>query len=95
MAGGWLGVGGFEVGGLGIGGFGAGALGVGAEWANSRHCGLSRAMALHVEKSVEKPLRFSAFLSVRPKFVSGHPTGKSLMGMRATWPAQRRTRPWY
>ena len=57
MAGGWLGVrglgvGGLGVGGLGVGGLGVGGLGVGVEWVSSRHRGLSRAMALHVVKSV-------------------------------------------
>jgi hypothetical protein len=57
-------------------------------------------MALHVAKSVERSLRFSAFLSVRPKFISWHPIGcgcatqpvnscrgARFMGMRAAWPA--------
>jgi hypothetical protein len=64
-----LGVGGLSVGGLGfrglgvcdsVGGLGIGGLGVGVERVSSRHRGLSRAMALHVAKSVRRPLRFSA-----------------------------------
>ena len=102
VAGGWLGAGG-----LGIGGLGVGGLGGGVEWVSSRHRGLSRARALHAAKSVGRCLRFRAFLSVRPKFISGRPIGRGcatrpvsscrgarLMGMRATWPAQRRTRLW-
>ena len=68
-----MGVGGLGVGGLGVGGLGVGGLGVGVEWVSRRHRGLSRAMALHVTKSVGRSLRFSAFLSMRPKFVSGSP----------------------
>ena len=68
LAGGWLGVGGHGVGGLGVRGLGVGRLGVGGldvgvEWVSSRYRGLSRAMALHVTKSVGRSLRFSAFLS--------------------------------
>jgi hypothetical protein len=58
-----LGVGGLGVRGLGVGGLGVGGLGVGVEWISSRNRGLSRAMALHVTKSVGRSLRFSAFLS--------------------------------
>jgi hypothetical protein len=81
LAGGWLGVEGLGVegpgvGGLGIGGLGVGWLGVGVEWVRSRHLGLSRAMALHIAKSVGRSLHFSAFLSLRAKFVSGHPIGR-------------------
>jgi hypothetical protein len=92
LAGRWLGAGGLGIRGLGIGG-----QGLGVEWASSRHRGLSRAMALHVTKSVGNLLRFSAFLSVRPKFISGHPAesgcatkpvsscrGARLMDIRAT-----------
>ena len=102
-----MGVGELGVGGLGVGGLGVGGLGMGVEWVSSRNRGLSRAMALHVAKSVGRPLRFSAFLSGRPKFISGNPIGRGcatqpvsschgarFMGMRATWPAQRRTRLW-
>jgi hypothetical protein len=70
LTGGWLGAGGLGFGGLGVGGFGVGERSVGVEWANSRHRGLSRAMVLHVTKSVGRSLHFSAFLSVRPKFIS-------------------------
>jgi hypothetical protein len=49
---GWLGVGGLGVGRLGLRKLGIGRLGVGVEWVSSRHRGLSRAMALHVVKSV-------------------------------------------
>jgi hypothetical protein len=93
--------------GLGVGGLGVGGLGVCVEWVSSRHRGLSRAMALHVAKSLGRSVRFSAFLSVRPKFISGHPIGRGcatqpvsncrgtrFMGMRATWPDQRRTQLW-
>jgi hypothetical protein len=81
-------------------------LGVGVEWTRSHHRGLSRAMALQVTKSVGRLLCFSAFLSVRPKLISGHPIGwvrhptseslsrARLMGMCVTWPAHRRTRLW-
>ena len=102
-----MGAGGLGAGGLGVGGLGVGGLGGGVEWVSSRHRGLSRARALHAAKSVGRWLRFRAFLSVRPKFISGHPIGRGcatqpvsscrgarLMGMRATWPAQRRTRLW-
>jgi hypothetical protein len=54
-----------------------------------------------------KSLRVSAFLSVRPKFISGHPIergcatkpvsscrGARIMGMHAARPAQRRTWLW-
>jgi hypothetical protein len=69
---------------------------VGVEWASSHHRGLSRAMALHVAKSVGKPLRFRTFLGVRPKFIFGDPIDfgcatqpvricrGTLMGMRGT-----------
>ena len=66
MAGGWLGAGELGVGGLGVRG-----LGGGVQWVSSRHRGLSRAKALHAAKSVGRWLRFRAFLSVRPKFISG------------------------
>ena len=79
--------------------------GVGEAWVNDRHRGLSFTMVLHALNSVGRPLRRSAFLSVRPQVICGHPTGRGcathpvsscrgarLMGMRATWPAQRRTR---
>ena len=46
------------------------------EWANSRRRGLSRAKALHITKSVERPLRFSAFFGVRPKLIPGHSFGR-------------------
>ena len=75
------------VGGLGVGGLGDRGLGV--EWVSSRHRGLSRAMALHVAKSVGRSLRFSAFLSVkrrknkkqgmqRPSTNKKKPTARSL-----------------
>ena len=51
---------------------------------------------------------FQRFLERAPKFISGHPIGRGcatqpasscrgarLMGMRVTWPAQRRTLLWY
>jgi hypothetical protein len=98
---------------LGVGGLSEGLASVGwpsegfVEWVSSRHLGLSRAMALHVTKSVGRSLRFSAFLGVRPKFISGHPVGRGcaiqpvsscrgtrLMGMRAALPAPRRTKLW-
>jgi hypothetical protein len=92
---------------LGVGGLGVGGLGVGVELVSSRHRGLSRAMALQVTKSAGKSLLISAYLSVRLKFISGHPIGHGcatqpvgscrgarLMGMGATWPNQRRTRLW-
>jgi hypothetical protein len=78
---------------------------VGVEWVSSRHRGQSRTMALHVAKSMGRSFRFSAFLGVRPKFISGHPIGREcatqsvsscrgtrLIGMLATWPSRRRTR---
>ena len=71
LAGGWLGVGGLRV-----EGFGAEKLCVGVVWVNSRHRNLSRAMALHVTKSTGRLLRFRAFFSVRPKFISGNPIGR-------------------
>jgi hypothetical protein len=102
LAGGWL-----VVGGLGVGGLGVGGLGVGVELVNSLHCGLSRAMALHVAKSVGRLWRFSAFLSARTKFMSESLIGRGcttqpvssyrgarLKDMSATWPVQRRTRLW-
>ena len=102
-----MGVGGLGVGGLGVGVLSAGGLGVSVEWISSRHRGLWRAMVLHVAKSVGRSLHFSAFLSARPKFISGNPIGcgcatqpvssccgARLMGVRAAWPAQERTRLW-
>jgi hypothetical protein len=90
------------VGALGIVGLGIGGLGVGVEWASSRHRGLSRTMALQVAKSVGRSVRSSAFLGVRPNFISGQPIGRGcttqpvsscrgarLMGIRATWRAER------
>ena len=71
-----LGVGRLDVGGLDVGRLGAGELGMGVEWANCRYHGLSHAMALLVARSVERSLRFSAFLGVRPKSSSGHPIGR-------------------
>jgi hypothetical protein len=81
LAKGWLGVGGLGVGrlnivGLGVGGFGAGGLGVDMKWYSSRHRFLLRAMALHVARTMGRSLRFSAFLSVRPKIISEHPNGR-------------------
>jgi hypothetical protein len=70
--------GGLGVGGLGVGELGVGGLGVGVKRISSRHRGPSLAMALHVTKSVGRSLRFSAFLSVRPKFFSGNPIGRSV-----------------
>jgi hypothetical protein len=72
-----LGVGGLGVGGLDVRGLGVGGLDVGVERVSSRHRGLLRAMVLHVAKSVGRSLRFSAFLSVLPKFLSGHRICKS------------------
>jgi hypothetical protein len=70
-----LGVGGLGVRGLGVEGLGVGGLDVGVERVSSRHRGLSRAIALHVAKSVGRPLRYSAILSVRPKLIPGRPIG--------------------
>ena len=65
------------------------------ECASYRHRGL-----LHVTKSVGRSLRFSAFLSVRPKSIYWHPICRGcatqpvsscrsarFMAIRATWPA--------
>jgi hypothetical protein len=72
-----VGAGGLGVGGLGVGDLGVGGLGAGcAGCVSSRHRGLSRVMALHVANSAWRLLHFSALLSVRPKFISGHPTGR-------------------
>jgi hypothetical protein len=71
LTGGWLGVVGLGVGGLGVEGLSVGGLGVGVKRASSCQRGLSRAMVLHVTKSVVRPLRYSAFLSVRTKFIFG------------------------
>jgi hypothetical protein len=65
MAGGLLGV--VSLGGWSLGGWasawrrktGRPWVGVGVEWVSSRHRGLSRAMALHVAKSVGRSLPFS------------------------------------
>ena len=65
-----MGIGGLGVRGLGVRGLGVGGMSVGGGWISSRHRGLSRAMALYVAKSVGRSLRFSPFLSVRPKFIS-------------------------
>jgi hypothetical protein len=59
---GWQKVGGRR-GGLGAGGLGVGVLGVGGQgvdvgWVSCRHRSLSRAMVLHVEKSLGRPLCF-------------------------------------
>ena len=70
------GVGGLGVGELGVGGLGVGGLVVGEAWVNDRHRGLSFAMVLHALNSVERPLRRSAFLSVRPQVICGHPNGR-------------------
>jgi hypothetical protein len=99
-----LGVGRLGIGELGVEGLGVGGPGAGVEWISRRHRGPSRAMALHVAKSVGRSLRFRAFLSARPKYISGHPIGRKcatkpvsscrgarIMGMRAAWPAQRGT----
>jgi len=49
---------------------------VGVEWVNSRYNGLSRAMALHVAKSVSCSLRFcrNKFLGTQPA-VGAPPNG--------------------
>jgi hypothetical protein len=67
----WLGVGG-----LGIEGLSVGGLGMGVELVSSRRRGLSRAMALYAAMSVGRSLLLSAFFSMRPKFISGHSTGR-------------------
>jgi hypothetical protein len=81
---------------------------VSVELANSATVAFrARDMALHVKKSVWRSLLFSAFLSVRPKFISGSKIVRGcatqpvsscrdarLTGMRATWPAQRKARLW-
>ena len=102
-----LDVGVLGVGELDVGGISAGGLGVGAGWANSHHRDLSRVMALHVVNSLGRSLHLSAFLSVRPKFITWSPIGRGcatqpvcscrgarLMGMRATWLAQQMIRLW-
>ena len=61
-------------------------------------------MAIHSSNSLEMPLLASAFSSVLPHVICGQPTGREcasqlvsncrgarLMGIRATWPAQRRS----
>jgi hypothetical protein len=70
---GGLGVGGLDLKGLGVGGLDLGGLGVGMGLVNSSQRGMLRAMALHVKKSVGRSLRFNAFLSLRPNFISGYP----------------------
>ena len=61
--------------GLGVEGLGVGGLDEGVERVSSRNRGLSRAIALHVAKSVRRSLRYCAILSVRPKSISGRPIG--------------------
>ena len=68
LTGGWFSAGWLGFGGLGVGGFGVGGLCVGVEWANSRHRGRSRAIALHVSKSMRKSLRFR-YLTVVPRLL--------------------------
>ena len=69
----------------------------------ARQVARSWASFRHVGKSVAMPLLISAFLMVLPIVIWGAPTGRGLrtqpvsnmrgvlvMGMRATWPAQRK-----
>ena len=99
--------GGLCVRGMVVGGLGFGGLDVGVGWFSSRHHSLSREMEFYVAKSVGRPLRFRVSLSVRPKVISGHLIGREcatqpvsscrgarIMGIRATWPAQRGIRLW-
>jgi hypothetical protein len=85
----------------GIRGFGNGV----SQLSRCLHFDLSLAMAIHSSKSFEMPLLLSAFSNVLPKVIRGQPIGREcdtqpvsncrgvrLMGMRATWPAQRRIR---
>jgi hypothetical protein len=72
-----LGISGLGVRKLGVEGLGVGGLRVNVESVSSRHRGSPRAIALHVAKSVKKLLRFSTFLSMRPKFISGNLIGRS------------------
>ena len=78
--------------------------GFGLECVCCLHFGLSFAMAIHSLKSLEMPLLASAFSSALPHVICGQPTGREcatplanncrgarLMGIRATWPAQRRS----
>ena len=75
------------------------------EWVSCLHFDLSLAMAIHSSKSLEMPLLLSAFSNVLPQVICGksigrecdtHPVsncrGTRLMGIFATWPAQRRIR---
>ena len=47
-------------------------LGVGEAWISDRHRGLSFAIVLYALNSVGRPLRRSAFLSVRPQVICEH-----------------------
>ena len=75
------------------------------EYAHYLHSDLSSAMARHSLKLTGSPLHFKAFFDVRPHVISGHPfglecatqpvsncRGARVIGIRATWPAQRRIR---
>jgi hypothetical protein len=76
LAGGWFCFVVLGVGGLGVVALGVEGLGVLVEGANSHHLDLSRAMAFHVAKSVGRSLRFSAFLSLQPEFISRYQVGR-------------------
>ena len=67
---------GLGVGVLGVEVLAVGGLGVGEARVNDRHRGLSFAMVLHALNYVGRPLRRSAFLSVRPQVICEHPTGR-------------------
>jgi len=66
------------------------------------HFDQSLAMAIHSSNSFEMPLLLSALSNVLPQVICGQPIGREcdtqpvsncrgarLMGIRATWPAQR------
>jgi hypothetical protein len=75
------------------------------EWSESA-VDLYLAMAIHPSNSFEMPLLLSAFPNVLPKVICGQPIGREFdtqpvsncrgarlmgpMGIRVTWPAQRR-----
>ena len=72
---------------------------MGIEWISSRYRGLSWAMALHVTKSVGRPLRFSAFLSARPSplgtqsAVGAPPNRRVAVAAPDSWACVRRGQP--
>jgi hypothetical protein len=67
-----LGVGRLGVEGLGVGVLGVGGLGVSVKWVSSRHRGRSRAIALHVARSMRRSLSFR-YLIVVPRMLLAAP----------------------